>query len=180
MLTIPSKLNVPEYPENPAKQRAYTLYVVEGLSAMVVAKELRVPLARLYEWREANGWDDARAEMLKIARRAAAEETGLYAAAIARPLVAKYGAIQERMLAAVETVLDQLDDEEPSVITLHRLSQTLASCHSVGKYLLALGGVSDPEIDQAKDNAPRLAVQVNVLNALYDRVGVKAPSSNDP
>lgn len=71
------------------------------------------------------------------------------------------------MLTAVETVLDRLDSKEPSVTTLHRLSQTLAACHSVGKYLLALGGVSDPEIDhQAEANAPRLAVQVNVLSTV--------------
>lgn len=170
-------LSVPEYPDDPKRQAAYTRFVVNGESASDVMAGSGTSLSTFSRWRKEGNWDEKRADVLLTERRAAAYEVGVIAARSAQPIFKRYGDLQSKLLDKIEQKLDDLGveavyDEEgkllvpaASSLDLLRLTQAVTACHNIGKHMLGVAGV---ESASDEDGKTQVAVQVNILNAVQE------------
>jgi len=173
----PSDLSVPEYPDDPKRQAAYTRFVVNGESANYVLSNSKIPVDTFARWRRDGAWDEKRADILMTERKAAAYEVGVMAAKSAREIFHRYGDLQNKLLDTIEKKLGNLRSEpllgddgsvlesSSSTLDILRLTQAVTACHGIGKHMLGAAGVEDAEAEGGK---PPVMVQVNVLNAIQD------------
>lgn len=172
----------PEYPGEPARQRAFTLYVVNGRSRETVAEDVGVPDERIAQWVDEDDWDSSRRAICLAARTSAGERLGMLMAERAEPLFRQYVDIQSALLNEFNATMSRLQHnrvaarangvapEEQPVLhpkELASLARALNSAFGTGRSMLEAAGVlsSDGEGEKSRAQAP---VQVHILNAVRD------------
>jgi len=160
---------VPEYPDDPVKQQAFTLFVVRGYPLRDICDMVARPLSVLEEWIADDSWCDRRNRLLMASREAAAAQIGMRVSQDAGSLVSRYLTLQEKLLTELEKALDTDEPLTPRAVST--IAKASSSVYGVYEGLLASAGVArrtgnaaSPGEDPGEPAST--LVQVNILGSL--------------
>ena len=169
----------PEYPGDPRKEQAHTLYVHRGYIISDIASIVDSTPGEIEQWIEDDGWVDRREKMLSETRTAAATYLGRETAVKSGRLLDSFLGLQQKLMEQIARLNLDLDKDpefrmQPREISM--LSNSLKRLFDMYQGMLENAGITKPAFDHlaetlAKASAPT-QVQVNILNSLRDEIDI--------
>ena len=158
----------PEYPKEPQKQRAYTLFVARGIPASTICRDHDIPRTQLDAWIKEDNWHEGRSKVCLAQRESASRTIGAMVARRAAPLIENYANLQDQLVKQFQAHLEGDEILEPKELRL--LTQSMASAFGMSQSMFQLAGLGEQSLasQPTNPNAPATAIQVNILNGLLD------------
>jgi hypothetical protein len=160
----------PEYPKDPKRQQAYTLYVVKAYTDTATCSEVGISLDKLQEWIDKDQWDEDRKQLCLRQRTSASEAMGAYVAERATRMIAHYATLHDNLLALFDGYTKEAVSRDRALTAgeLKTIAAGLATTFGVGKGMLDMAGLGVRPPEDKDAGLSGAAIQVNILNQLHE------------